>query len=110
MEQKILPVIFSTDTFRGLEAIFEYGAETFSPTMAQAFVSDLIQELDSLSSSYLQHAECRYLPTKSRQYRMYTYVSYLIIYRITDNQIEVLNVIHKSRSIATIRAARNIRI
>jgi plasmid stabilization system protein ParE len=110
MEQKILPVVFSVDTFQGLEAIFEYGAETFSPTMAQTFVSDLIQELDSLGSKYMQQAECRYLPTKSRRYRMYTFVSYLIIYRITATQIEVLNVIHKSRSIATIRAARNIRI
>ena len=110
MEQKILPVIYSAVTFQSLETIYEYGAETFSPSMAEKFVSDLIEKVDKLHSEYMQHAECRFLPTKSKKYRMFTFISYLVIYRITTDHIEVLAIIHKSRSIASIRAARRIKI
>jgi plasmid stabilization system protein ParE len=109
MEQKVLPVIFSANTFQCLETIYEYGAETFSPAIAEKFVLDLIEKLDGLCNTYLQHAECRYLPTKSKKYRMFTFVSYRVIYRITDEHIAVLTIIHKSRSIASIRAARRIK-
>ncbi len=109
MEQEILPVVFSQHTVQSLQAIYEYGAETFSPKMAENFVTELIEKLEALSRTYLLHAECRYIPTKSKRYRMFTYVSYLVIYKITEERIEVLNVIHKSRSIATIRKTRKIR-
>ena len=66
MEQKILPVIFSANTYQCLEAIYEYGAETFSPAIAEKFVSELIQKPDALCNTYMQHAECRFLPTKSK--------------------------------------------
>ncbi len=110
MEQKVLPVIFSANTLQSIEAIYEYGAETFSPAMAGNFVSELIQKLDGLCSTYLLHAECRFLPTKSKKYRMFMFVPYLVIYRITDEHIEVLTVIHKSRSVASIKGARRIKI
>lgn len=110
MEQKILPVKYSANTFECIEAIYEYGAETFSPAIAEQFVLELIQKLDALCSTYLQHAECRFLPTKSKKYQMLMFVSYNVIYRITDEHIAVLTIIHKSRSIAKIRAARRIKI
>jgi len=110
MEQKVLQVIFSEITLQSLEAIFEYGAETFSPAIAENFVSDLIQKCDSLSATYMQHAECRFLPTKSKKYRMFTFVSYHVIYRITKDHIEVLTILHRSRSISKIRASRRIKI
>lgn len=110
MEQKVLPVVFSANTFQCLEAIYEYGAETFSAQIAEKFVSDLINKLDALCNTYTQHAECRFLPTRSKKYRMFTFVSYLVIYRITDEHIAVLTIIHRSRSIASIRAARRIKI
>jgi plasmid stabilization system protein ParE len=109
MEQKVLPVAYSANTFQCLETIYEYGAETFSPTIAEHFVTELIKKVDALALNYLQHAECRFLPTKSKKYRMFTFVSYLIIYRITDERIEVLTIIHKSRSITKIRLARRIK-
>ena len=110
MEQKILPVIFSAYSIECLKSIFEYGSETFSPAIALKFVNDLKQHLDELCSKYMQHAECRYLPTKSKKYRMFTFVSYVVIYRITEERIEVFTIIHKSRSIARLRMARGIKI
>jgi toxin ParE1/3/4 len=109
VEQKILPVVFSEHTLQSLQAIFEYGAETFSPEIAENFILELIDKMEKLSTNYSQHTECRYLPTKSKRYMMFTFVSYLVIYKITGDRVEVLNVIHKSRSIATIRKTRKIR-
>jgi plasmid stabilization system protein ParE len=110
MEQKILPVVYSANTLQCLQAIYEYGAETFSPAISEKFISELIQKTDALENTYMQHAECRYMPTKSKKYRMFTFISYLIIYRIAKEQIEVLAIIHKSRSISTIRSARRIKV
>lgn len=58
MEQKILPVVFSAVTLQNLEAIFEYGAETFSSKIAEKFVLDLVEKLDGLSNTYMHYAEC----------------------------------------------------
>lgn len=110
MEQKVLPVVYSANTLECLEAIYKYGAETFSSSVAQDFVLALIDKIDLLSHNYLQHVECRFLPTKSKKYRMFTFVSYLVVYRITDEHVAVLTVIHKSRSIASIRRARSIKV
>jgi toxin ParE1/3/4 len=110
MDQKVLPVVFSANTLQSLEAIYDYGAETFSPAIAEQFVLDLIEKLDGLCTNYDIHAECRFLKTKSRRYRMFTFVSYLVIYRIAKEQVAILTIIHKSRSIARIRAARRIKI
>lgn len=69
MEQKTLPVIYSEEALERIKAICEYGAETFSSALAEKFVSDLIIKLDGLNNTYLQHTECRYLPTTAKQYR-----------------------------------------
>ena len=69
MEQKILPVAFSSTTLESLKSIYEYGAETFSPKIAEAFVLELINKVDELCNTYLLHTECRFLPTKSSKYR-----------------------------------------
>jgi plasmid stabilization system protein ParE len=110
MEQKILPVKISAVAFQNIEAIFDYGAETFSPIVAERFVFTLLQKLETLDANYLLHTECRFIPTKSKKYRMFTYTSYLVIYKIEMDFIAVLTIIHKSRCIASIRAARRIKV
>ncbi|MFB2118237.1 type II toxin-antitoxin system RelE/ParE family toxin [Parapedobacter sp. 2B3] len=56
------------------------------------------------------HPECRFLRTKGKIYRNLIHGNYLVIYRITTERIEVLNVIHGSRSVSTIKSSRKIRI
>ncbi len=51
MEQKVLPVVFSANTYLCLETIYEYGAETFSPAIAEKFALHLIQKCDDLCST-----------------------------------------------------------
>lgn len=63
-----------------------------------------------LSSHYLHHPICRFIPSKTGIYRNIRHGKYLIIYRIKPERIEVLNIIHGSRSPSKIRAVRKIRI
>ena len=110
MEGKILEVVFSGMAFKSLEQIHEYGIETFSLKSATVFLDELICEIESLNINYLIHPECRYLITKSGRYRNLIYGSYNIIYRITSEKIEVLNILHSSRSVSVVKASKKIRI
>lgn len=110
MEPKALPVVYSEYVLQCLEAIYEYGAETFSSYLAELFVLELIQKLDLLSDNYMHYTECRFLITRSRKYRMFAFSSYLVIYRITKERIEVLAIIHKSQSITKIRSVKRVKI
>jgi toxin ParE1/3/4 len=87
--------------------IFLYGEETFGYVAAKSFIADIYSRVWSLDTMYLIHSECRYLPTKSKMYRNIILGSYLIIYRITAERIEVLSALHGSRF--TSSSARTIR-
>ncbi len=110
MEGQTHEVVISTLALKSLEQIYEYGIETFAITAATVFIDELIARIEHLDKTCLYHPECRYLATKSQMYRNLIYGSYLVIYRVTATRIEVLNVIHGSRSIATIKSSRKIKI
>jgi len=93
-----------------LKQVYEYGIEIFAYTAASVFIDELIFRIEQLSVNYLLHPECRYLLTKGKIYRNLIYGSYLVIYRINTNRIEVLNILHSSRSISTIKASRKIKV
>jgi len=77
---------------------------------AEKYVYTISQLVENLDTQYTYHPECRYLPTKSRIYRNIILDAHLIIYRITERQIEVLDIIHSASSIRKIRNVRSIRI
>jgi plasmid stabilization system protein ParE len=110
MEGQILQVVISDLALKSLEQIYDYGSETFSFAAATVFIEQLILLIENLSENYLLYPECRYLPTKSKIYRVLIYGGYIAIYRITLSRIEVLNVLHSSRSISNIKAVRKVRI
>ncbi|MBE9465678.1 type II toxin-antitoxin system RelE/ParE family toxin [Dyadobacter subterraneus] len=110
MEDEILEVVISEQSLLSLEEIFMYGIETFSHASASIFIDELNLQIQSLSKDYLHHPECRYLATKSKKYRNIRCGSYLVIYKITMVRVEVLNIIHASRSISRIKATRKIKI
>jgi len=110
MEGQILEVAFSDIALESLEQIYEYGIETFAFTAATVFIEELILRIEQLSIDYPLYPECRYLVTKSSMYRNLIHGSYIVIYRISPHRIEVLNILHSSRSIATIKTSRKIKI
>jgi toxin ParE1/3/4 len=110
MEGQILEVVISDMALKSLEQIYEYGIETFAYTAATVFIEEFFIRIEDLSEKYLLYPECRYIPTKSKMYRTLIYGSYIAIYRITNHRIEVLNVLHSSRSISAIKSARKIKM
>jgi toxin ParE1/3/4 len=110
VESQILEVAISDMALVSLEQIYEYGIDTFAYTAATVFIEELILKIERLSTNYLLYPECRYLETKSKMYRNLIFGSYWVIYRITANRVEVLNVLHSSRSISKVKASRKIKI
>ncbi|WP_409015074.1 type II toxin-antitoxin system RelE/ParE family toxin [Dyadobacter sp. CY345] len=100
----------SKQSLLSLEEIFVYGIETFSFASASVFLDEFNFQIQDLSRNYLHHPECRYLTTKSKKYRNIRRGSYLVIYKITLIRVEVLNIIHSSRSISAIKATRKIKL
>lgn len=90
--------------------VFSYGEETFGYSAAKIFIGDIYNHVWNLDSMYLVHPECRHLPTKSKMYRNIILGSYLILYRITGSNVEVLRILSSYRSVSKTKAVRSIRI
>ncbi|MCF8360891.1 MAG: type II toxin-antitoxin system RelE/ParE family toxin [Prolixibacteraceae bacterium] len=108
--KKKLQVKLSIEFVHDLDDAFQYGVETFGASQAIKYENDIWQLIEQLSHNYLLFPECRHLPTKSKIYRWIILESHLIIYRITDTQIQVLRMLHSKRSISKIRTSRKIRM
>ena len=90
--------------------IFDYSFETFGNRQTERYMGKIDKLLSALSECYLHHAECRHLATKSRKYRNIILDAHLIIYRITNDRIEVLDIVHAKSSISKIRDVRKIHL
>ena len=91
-------------------SIYEYGEATFGSKLADIFYFEIINRVRSLETQYLLHPECRHLETKTKIYRNIILGSYLIIYRIKTNRIEILRAFHGSRSPKLIKQVRKVKI
>ncbi|MEC4004076.1 type II toxin-antitoxin system RelE/ParE family toxin [Flavobacterium sp. SUN052] len=91
-------------------SIYEYGEVTFGVKLADIFYFEITDSVRLLETQYLLHPECRHLETKTKIYRNIILGSYLIIYRIKSNQIQVLRAFHGSRSPKIIKSVRKIKI
>lgn len=104
------PVMFSLQYAIDTQNIFDYGQETFGVNQAIKYET-LIDELAlHLEDNFAFYPECRWLKTKSRMYRNIILDSHLIIYRIKQERIEVLRVIHANSSINKIKQTRKVKI
>jgi plasmid stabilization system protein ParE len=110
METQERPVILSPVVEKDIQDIYFYGFETFGKNAAETFKAELIFMIRALKNLYEIYPECRYIQTKSRMYRNIIFGSYLVIYRITPNQIEVLKAISSRMSISKIKGARSIKL
>jgi plasmid stabilization system protein ParE len=91
-----------------LVEILEYGIAKFGYTQVKKYFNRISSLVERLETEYTYYPECRYLQTKSRMYRNIILDAHLIIYRITEKRIEVLDIIHSASSIRKIRNIRKI--
>jgi len=91
-----------------LVEILDYGIEAFGYIQARKYFNIISRFVEKLETDYTYHSECRHLATKSRMYRNIILDAHLIIYRITKERIEVLDIIHSASSVRKIREVRKI--
>ena len=90
--------------------ILKYGIATFGSFQARRYFNTVSKFVEELTNDYFCYPECRHLTTKSRMYRNIILDAHLIIYRITGEHIEVLDIVHSASSIRKIKESRKIRL
>lgn len=103
------PVVVSLLFFSSVDQIFEYGKINFGEKKAIEYENLIYETVRQLTSGYLLNAEYPYLPTKDKRYRRAILPAHFILYRITKDRIEVLNILHQAVSIAQAKKNRNIK-
>ena len=96
--------------FESAAQIYDFGFEMFGFIQAERYKQKIRKSLETLSNFYMAYPECRHISTKSHMYRNIILDAHLIIFRITDPRIEVLDIIHGASSIRKIRGVRKIRL
>jgi toxin ParE1/3/4 len=109
MEEQDKIVVISAIFLHDVQEIYNYGLATFGESASDAFMAELLFKVNQLTYTWNVHPENRFLATKKRMYRNLHIASYIVIYRIANNRIEVLRAIHGSRSITYMRRSRRIR-
>jgi toxin ParE1/3/4 len=110
MEKNTKEVIQSETFKQTRREIYNYGAEAFGEFLADLFFERLKSILLELGYQYDLHSECKHLPTKGKIYRNIIFGKYLVIYRITAERVEILTMLHSSRSVAKIKETRKIQL
>jgi len=104
------PYIVSRDFNASRKHIYEYSLDTFGYFQAERYREKIRKSLDTLPCYYTAYPECRHMATKSRMYRNIILDAHLIIYRISAEHIEVLDIIHAASSISKIRRVRKVHL
>lgn len=110
MESRKKEVVKSEFYYLDIQNIYEYGEATFGVRLADSFFDLILNDVESLETQYFLHPECRHLETRTKIYRNIILGSYLIIYRIRANQIQVLRAFHGSRSPKIMKLVKKIKI
>ena len=104
------PYVTSDEFLESRTRVYNYGIDVFGYFQAERYDQKIEKAIETLSDWYTAYPECRHIPTKSRMYRNIILDTHLIIYRITDQRIEILDIVHSASSISKIRSTRKIRI
>lgn len=89
-------VVMSGQAQEAIREIAAYVARRHSQTMAKWVRSSLLEKCKSLKD-FAGYSKEVYLSDTGKEYRSITQWDYNIIYRIDDDTIRILNVVHTSR-------------
>ena len=104
------PYVTSDRFFDSQMQVYDYGVQAFGYFQAERYNCQIEEAVETLSDFYMVYPECRHLATQSRKYRNIILDAHLIIYRITNQRIEVLDIVHSASNIGKIRDTRKIHI
>ena len=103
-------VITSSLFWESYDNVYVQGLDLFGFYQAELYANKIKSILYELDQTYPYYPVCRHLTTKSRMYRNIILDSHLIIYRITEERIEVLDIVHSASSMRKIKKTKNIHI
>jgi plasmid stabilization system protein ParE len=89
-------IILSVKAKESLQDIVLYLKEHTSPSIAEHIRKGIIEKCQSLKN-FSGYAKERYLDDLPEEYRSVCKWDYLIIYRISGKEIQILNIIHTHR-------------
>jgi plasmid stabilization system protein ParE len=100
----------SLNALQNIEEITGYIAFVKQQPLNAVKVGDaLFAKIDHNSVNPFAFRECEDLPTKDKKYRRATCFSWLVVYRIREEKILILGVIHSSRRPSRIKSLRKIK-
>ncbi len=103
-------VRISTNALQNIDEITGYIAFVNQQPLNAIKVGDaLYRVIDRIAWNPFAFRECEELTTKTKIYRRALFYSWRIIYRIKNNKVLVLGIIHSSRRPSIIRPLRKVR-
>jgi len=114
LQEKAAPknyeVRVSVNALQNIEEITGYIAFVNQQPLNAAKVGDaILATIEHIARNPFAFRECEELPTKGKLYRRATCFSWYIVYRIKDEMILVLGVIHSSRRPSQIKSLRKVK-
>ncbi|MEM9338981.1 MAG: type II toxin-antitoxin system RelE/ParE family toxin [Bacteroidota bacterium] len=88
-------VVISHKARASLRTYVQYLKEEVSPEVAEHVRSGVIDKCKGLKD-FSGYSKERYLEGESLEYRSVPIWSYMIIYRVTDKEVRILNIVHTS--------------
>jgi len=79
------------------------------PLNATHIGDKIFATIDQIAQNPFVYRECDEIPTKTRMYRKAVCSSWLIVYKVKENEITILGIIHSSRKPASIKKMKRIR-
>jgi plasmid stabilization system protein ParE len=103
-------VVISPNAITNINEITGYIAFINQQPLNAIKVGDAIfQAIDKIGERPYIFKECELIPTKNKIYRQARCLSWYIIYKIRNNQIKILGVIHSSRKPSKIKLLRKVK-
>lgn len=108
--EKGYEVRLTTNAAQNIKDIVDYiSFVRQQPVNAIRVADKIFKSIDRIERNPFAFKECPALATKSKMYRQASCLSWLVIYKITDNEIIIAGTIHASRKPSILKAFRKFR-
>lgn len=97
MEEHTAKIDWNFRAMDELSDIRAYMAEQTSEDKAEAFVNDLLQEVQNLAKNPGSFPYCRNQKLQTKGYRCINFKKYIIIYFVENNIVQIIAILHSHR-------------
>lgn len=104
---KAYKVSLSNNALQNINEIVGYIAFVKKQPLNAIKVGDtLFETIENIGSNPTAYKECEEIPTKTKMYRIAICLSWSIVFRIKNDEVLILGIIHQSRRPSKIRKLR----